>query len=205
MRARWWSGLAAVVVTALAFVLVLLDLADTGFRRWWSEHALTTSTVTGLLVLLITVLVVDQVVGRRQARDRSRAVAAQATILLTQASRAAKAVTAARGGSGDAASADAEIRDYALALLVSAPVLIDDPTARTVLERAQHLGAVLSRQRAHLDDPATPATGTAHDRADRGDRDDREYERAVAQLREACAPLLARLQPEEQAAITGAR
>ena len=53
---------------------------------------LTTDTVAGLLVLLITVLVADQVIRLRQIKDRVRAVAAQAAILVNQAIRSAQAV-----------------------------------------------------------------------------------------------------------------
>lgn len=60
MLTRWQGGFAAVVVTLVTFGLVILDLTDSGFRNWWADHALTTDTVAGLLVLLVTVLVVDQ-------------------------------------------------------------------------------------------------------------------------------------------------
>jgi len=42
-------------------------------------------------------------------------------------------------------------------LLISAPVLIDDPVARRFLEQAQYLGAVLARTLALLDRPADGA------------------------------------------------
>jgi uncharacterized iron-regulated membrane protein len=71
MLSRWQGGSAAVVVTLVAFALVIGDLGDAGMRRWWDGHALTTNTVAGLLVLLITVLVVDQVVSLRQFNDRA--------------------------------------------------------------------------------------------------------------------------------------
>ena len=76
-------------------------------RRWWSAHALTTDTVSGLLVLLITVLVADQLLSRQQSRNRARAVAAQAAIMVAQATRAGKAVaglTRGSAGSGSGAS-----------------------------------------------------------------------------------------------------
>jgi hypothetical protein len=63
---RWQGGLGALVISLAACGLVILDLTDDGLRRWWTEHALTTGTVSGLLVLLITVLVADQVVRLRQ-------------------------------------------------------------------------------------------------------------------------------------------
>ena len=77
MLSRWLGGLAAAAVALVACVLVILDLTDTGLRRWWDAHALTTDTIAGLLVLLITVLVVDQVVRLRQGNSRARAVASR--------------------------------------------------------------------------------------------------------------------------------
>jgi hypothetical protein len=46
----------------VACIFVILDLAGAGLRRWWDDHALTTDTVAGLLVLMITVLVADQAI-----------------------------------------------------------------------------------------------------------------------------------------------
>jgi hypothetical protein len=69
---RWQGGVAALVVTLVTGVLVILEVTDVGLRRWWAFHALTTDTVAGLLVLLITVLVVDQVVRLRQINGRAR-------------------------------------------------------------------------------------------------------------------------------------
>ena len=79
-------------------MLIIGDITDTAMRRWWATHALTTDTVSGLLVLLITLLVVDQVVRLRQINDRARAVAAQAAIIMTQAVRTSRAVTQGVGG-----------------------------------------------------------------------------------------------------------
>ena len=87
MLSRWQGGLGALIVTLVACALVILDLADHGLRRWWAEHALTTGTVSGLLVLLITVLVADQVLKLRQINDRARAVAATVTRLATSSVR----------------------------------------------------------------------------------------------------------------------
>ncbi len=100
MLSRWLGGLAA-AVALVACVLVVLDLTDAGLRRWWDDHALTTDTVAGLLVLMITVLVVDQVVRLRQGNSRARAVAVQVAILMTQANTAAQAVSQVLAGSGD--------------------------------------------------------------------------------------------------------
>jgi hypothetical protein len=139
MLSRWLGGLAAVAVTLVACVLVILDLTDAGLRRWWDGHALTTDTVAGLLVLMITVLVVDQVVRLRQGNSRARAVAVQVAILMTQANRASQAVSQVLGGSGDRDMAGEEFRTYTMMLLAVAPILIDAKTSRNFLEQAQHL------------------------------------------------------------------
>ena len=104
MSTRWirliaWS--AAVLAILVTLTLVVDELTNAGQRRWWAAHPLTTDTVAGMLVLLVTVLVVNQLLNRRQARQRGHAVAAQAAILVAQATRAAKAVSAAIDGSGD--------------------------------------------------------------------------------------------------------
>jgi hypothetical protein len=98
MLNRWAGWTAAAFATLLTLALVLGDLMDAGLRRWWATHALTTDTVSGLLVLLITLLVVDQLVRRRQISNRGRAVAAQAAIMVAQAARAGRAVAAVASG-----------------------------------------------------------------------------------------------------------
>ena len=93
MLKRWPGAFAAALVALATLGLVILDLTDSGFRRWWSERALTTGTVGGLLVLSVTVLIVDQVLNLRQRSDKSQATAAQAAIVMSQAIRSAKAVS----------------------------------------------------------------------------------------------------------------
>jgi hypothetical protein len=145
MPSRWLGWLAAAVVALAACVLVILDLTDAGLRRWWDDHALTTDTVAGLLVLMITVLVVDQVVRLRQSNARARAVAVQVAILTTQANIAARAVSQVLAGSGDRDAAYEEFRTFTMMVLSVAPVLIDARTSRSFLERAQDLDAALAQ------------------------------------------------------------
>src|SRR5690349_9695886 len=96
----------------ITLTLVATELTDAGQRRWWAARPLTTSTVAGLLVLLVTVLVVNQLLTRQQARQRSHAVAAQAAIMVAQATRAAKAVSSVLDGPDDRAAAPvAPLRD----------------------------------------------------------------------------------------------
>jgi hypothetical protein len=72
---------AAVLAMLITLALVAGELTHAGQRRWWAPRPLTTDTVSGLLVLLITVLIVNHLLTRRQARQRGHAVAAQAAIM----------------------------------------------------------------------------------------------------------------------------
>ncbi len=192
--AKHWTGWpAAALAMLVALALVAGELADAAQRRWWSTHSLTTDTVSGLLVLLVTVLVVNQLLRRRQSRERGQAVAAQATIMVAQAARAARAVSALAHGSGDRDSDSDEFRTYMIMLLVGAPVLIDDPVSRRFLEQAQFLGGVLART-------LTTLHGTAHAGASPPDA---EFDDAVQRLKDAAAPLLQLLSPEVLSTVEG--
>ena len=129
----------------VTLALVVGEFTDAGQRRWWAAHPLTTDTVAGLLVLLVTVLVVNQLLNRRQARQRGHAVAAQAAIMVAQATRSAQALSAVIDGSGDRGAASDGLRTYMMMLLTGAPVLLDDPVARHFLEQAQYPGGVMTR------------------------------------------------------------
>jgi len=195
MLSRWQGGSAAVVVTLVTCALVIGDLVDDGMRRWWDGHALTTDTVAGLLVLLITVLVVDQVVSARQFNDRARAVGAQVAIIMAQAERASREVSqaVAQGlGPGDREAASDEFRTYMLMLMVGAPVLIDAKVSRVFLEQAQ----ALAGEMAHV----LGVTAGAHGRPALPDA---RLEDAVQRLRVASTPLLEPLHPETRAAVRG--
>src|ERR1700751_5972979 len=157
--------------------LVVADVTDGALRRWWAAHALTTDTVSGVLVLLVTVLVVNQGLRRRQIRDRSRAIAAQAAIMMVQATRTSRAGSAALKGAGGGGAAADEVRTYMMMLLVGAPVLIDVKTSRSFLEEAQRLGGEMTS--------ALTTMGREHGTASSGRIDD-----SVARLRAASAPLL---------------
>ena len=135
LPSREWSG--ALTITVVAVVLAALDILNGSVHRWWAEHAFTTTLVGGVLVLLVTVLVADRVVTARQLRDRSRAIAAQAAIVMSQAARTAQVATAMLEGSGDRETVGDELRSYGTMLLISAPVLIDASLSRAFLEDAQ--------------------------------------------------------------------
>ncbi len=199
MLSRWEGGLAALIVTLLAGVLVILDINDRVMRRWWDGHALTTDTVSGLLVLLITLLVVDQVVRLRQLNARAQAVAAQSAIIMTQAGRALNAVTqaTAKGANdSDRDAASSEVRTYMMMLLVGAPVLIDAQVSRNFLEQAQAVGGLM----------AVSVGITAKSSGPTGSKvaaKDARLDDAVQRLRAASTPLLQVLDPETQAAVRG--
>ena len=195
MLSRWQGGSAALVITLVTCVLVIGDLVDDGMRRWWAGHALTTDTVAGLLVLLITVLVVDQVVSLRQFNDRARAIGAQAAIIMSQAMRASSEVSqaVAQGlGPGDRDAASDAFRTYMLMLLVGAPVLIDAKVSRDFLEQAQVLAEEMARALGVTAKAPRPAASS-----------DTRLEDAVQRLRAASTPLLQVLDPETRIAVRG--
>jgi hypothetical protein len=159
-------------------------------HRWWDEHAFTTSLVGGILVLLVTVLIADRVIHRRQLRDRSRAIAAQAAIVMTQAARSVQTAKAMLDGTGDTEAAGDDLRAYGMMLLIAAPMLIDAALSRTFLEEAQGLGGELARA-LHA---TRGGTGGTAERARLND--------AVQRMRTASLPLLAILSPEQREAVT---
>jgi 4-amino-4-deoxy-L-arabinose transferase-like glycosyltransferase len=187
---RWQGWVAAGAVTAIALVLVITDLSDRQMRVWWDLHAMTTDTVSGLLVVLITVLLVDQLVRIRQLGNRAQAVAAQTAIMMAQATRSVKVVSDAIKGKGERDSALDEVRTYMVMLLVGAPVLIDDTVSRRFLEQAQVVGGELAQA---LTMTAANAGSYSPDRLDK----------ASARLHDASIPLLRPLSHDERVAAAG--
>ena len=183
-----WTG--AVAVTIVALGLAALDVLDGPVHRWWAEHAFTTSLVGGLLVLLLTVLIADRVVHARQLRERSRAIAAQSAIVMTQAARSVQSVGAVLDGTGDADAAGDDLQSYGTMLLIAAPLLIDATMSRTFLEEAQRLAGEGVRA-LH-----------AHRRGTAGEAERARLDEAVRRLRAAAQPLLAILSPEQRDAVT---
>ena len=190
---RWPGATAAAVITLVTLGLIAIDLTDAAARRWWADRAFATDVVAGILVLLITVLVVDQVVRVRQLKDRARATAAQAAILMVQAARAKQNVSAAMNGSGDQDAALDEVRTYMTILSISTPVLIDARVSRTFLEQAQRLAAELV-QGLPSGVKAAGETSTASDA---------RLEDSFQRLRSASAPLLEVLSAEQRSAAGG--
>jgi hypothetical protein len=185
-----WVSAAAVTILALA--LAALDILDGAVHRWWAEHAFTTSLVGGLLVLLVTVLIADRVIHARQLRDRARAIAAQAAIVLTQAVRTVQLADAVLDGNGDAQAAGDALQSYGTMLLIAAPMLIDATPSRMFLEEAQRLAGELIR------------VLHAHRKGTAGDAERTLLRQAVDRLRSVARPLMAILTPEQREAVTDA-
>jgi hypothetical protein len=190
MSARLMGWLAAGLAVLVTVTLIVGEITNAAQRSWWGSHSLTTDTVSGMLVLLITVLVVNQLLNLRQDRQQSHAVAAQAAIVVAQAAELAKDVSSVISGSGDRHDAADADRTYALMLLISAPVFIDDPVALRFLEQAQDFGGEMTGILAQTHSSADGAAGP-------GDR----LDEAMQQLQTAAAPLLQLLNPKVRKAI----
>ena len=188
MSRVWQAGVATMAVVVLSSALIVLDLSDDAFRRWWSARAFTTDASAGVLVVLITVLVVNQALGIRRDRQRFRATAAQASMVLSQAIRATRAVLSC-ATSGDRSAASDELRTYMIMLMLAAPILIESKTPRAFLEDAQTLSGMLVRFQ-HPEAQSSFKTVPS----------DAQLEEALRQLKIAAAPLLAPLTAEERTA-----
>ena len=184
----WQAGVATIAVALISSALIVLDLSEGAFRRWWSARAFTTDAIAGILVVLITVLIVDQAVGIRRERERFRATAAQASVVSGQAIRATRAVLAC-ATSGDRTAASDELRTYMIMLMIAAPVLIESKTPRAFLEEAQTLGRMLVQ--VHHSESQSSLKSLPSDT---------QLEESLQQLKIAAAPLLVPLTAEERTA-----
>jgi hypothetical protein len=184
---RGWSG--AVAVMVVTATLVILDIGDGSVHRYWSRHSFSSSVLSGLLVLLLTVLIVDRVARMRQLKGQARAIAAQAAVIVGQAARTADAIESMSSSADDRDEASDELRTYTQMLLTSAPVLIDAEVSRTFLEIAQRLAGQLFRALRDGKDE------TAEQRKKRLDSE-------VKSLRRAAAPLLVPLSRDQRAAAS---
>jgi uncharacterized membrane protein YcjF (UPF0283 family) len=182
-----WSG--ALTVMVITAVLVVLDISDDSVQRYWSRHSFTSSVLAGLLVLLFTVLIVDRVTRMRQLRNQSRAIGAQAAIIVAQAKRAADAITSTSSNDDAREEASDELRTYTQMLLTSAPVLIDAAAPRTFLEAAQRVAARLFQTLRDAGDGRLEPAMTGLDDA-------------IEHLQGAAAPLLAALNREQRTAVS---
>jgi uncharacterized membrane protein len=185
--ARW---LAAAAVAAVLVLLSALDLADRSFGRWAADRPFFTSTLTGVLVLLVAVLIVDRLVAHRDEKDQSRSVAAQATIVMAEGARATAALDGALNGKGDRLAAGDEVKTYLAILSMATPVLLGPRFSRGFLESAQALGADLTIA---LAEPEPSPETRQH------------LNGAVDRLRDESAPLLEFLDPEHRLPVSQLR
>jgi hypothetical protein len=175
--------IAAVVVSVALVTLLVCDVSIDGFRAWWNTHSLTGNIVSSVLLLAVTGLVVDEVVARRQRKQREVSVAAQALIVYGQARRTCQALVGPRPEDSDLRAAKEESRDLASMVLTASSSLFDDPAGREFLRRVQRLIAVLYV----VSHPAS------------ADSEPGKLERVRAEMTELTAsirPLIARTPPE---------
>jgi len=184
-----WRRVTAAAVALTLGALVACDLSNRGVRTWWDQHSLTGAVVTNLLVLAVTALIIDEVVARRQRRQRAVSVAVQGLIVYSQARRAYDAVMAVGDDESDRGGATEELRSFASMLLTASPSLFDDPVARSFLEQVQRLSgsmfrAVSASSRGPLN--TTARTSLAAD---------------MSELQTAAQPLLARVSTADQSLL----
>jgi hypothetical protein len=186
MLRQWLAWSWAVIVMVITVALVTLDLTDRTFRHYWYLHSFTSSVLSGLLVLLLTVLIVDRVAKMRQLRNQAWAMGAQAAVIVAQGARAADAITTASPSDEDREAAGDELRTYTQMLLVSAPILIGADIPRSFLETAQRLAGQLYRALSDAGEKPVPKQA---------------LDAAVDQLRAAAAPLLQALNQAQRVAV----
>jgi hypothetical protein len=183
---RYWPRrLLAAAITAAIVAIVACDLWISAFRDWWDRHSITGSVIASLLVLGFTAVIVDEVLARRQRRQRATSVAVQALIVYLQAVRAYEALQGA-----NAEAVGEEMRSLASMLLTASPNLFDDPQARVFLESVQRLAGTMVR--------AAPSAQSAG-----GDSADQQPKLAAAMsaVQASRIPLLARLSEEYRATV----
>jgi hypothetical protein len=182
---HWPRRLLAAAIAAAIIAIVACDLWVGAFRDWWDRHSITGSVIASLLVLGVTAVIVDEVLARRQRRERATSVAVQALIVYLQAVRAYEALA------GDNAEAvGEEMRSLASMLLTASPNLFDDPQARIFLENVQRLAGTMVRA-------APSAQPTGGDSADQQSR----LAAAMSAVQASRIPLLARLSEEYRATV----
>ena len=172
-------------------VLVGCDLWAASVRGWWDRHSLTGSVVSNLLVLAVAALIVDEVVARRQRRERAVSVAVQGLIVYGQARRAYEAVTDSEVANLRSSGAGDELRTLAGMMLTASPSLFDDPDARRFLEQVERFSISLFRT-------ISSSSGLVQG------QDDRERLAArMSELKASVEPLVARIPTEDRLVLEG--
>jgi hypothetical protein len=183
--------LSAINAAAAVLALVGCDLWIAGFRAWWDRHSLTGSVVANLLVLAVAGLIVDEVVARRQRRERGVSVAVQALIVYGQTRRAYESITAGGGDDPNSDRAAAELQTLAGMLLTASPNLFDDPPARRFLEQVERFSVSMIR-----DVTAPSKDGAGADRHPK-------LAAELSDVKAAMEPLLDRIPTEDRALLEG--
>ncbi|MGD0594883.1 MAG: hypothetical protein ABSB54_14535 [Acidimicrobiales bacterium] len=183
--------LSAAVVAVTLVALVACDLWVGSVRAWWDRHSLTGSVVSSLLVLAVTALIVDEVLARRQRKERASSVAVQGLIVYGQARRAYAAVIATGTAEPPQVGAREELRTLATMMLTASPSLFDDPAARRFLEQVERFSVSMIRELSAL----------AKGELSRAARE--RLEDQVSQLQVTVEPLLARIPTEDRSALEG--
>ena len=172
---------AAALVAMALLALIACDQFVPGFPAWWDRHSLTGSIVASLLVLAVTALIVDDVVARRQRRERAVSVAVQGLIVYGQARRAYDSMTST--------SAREELGTLASMLLTASSSLFDDPEARLLLEQLQRFAGLMYRA---VVAPSKGAPSTVNGQ---------QLASAMSGLQAAVQPLLGRISAEDRASL----
>jgi hypothetical protein len=186
-----WRRLAAVAAAMTLVALVACDLWIGSVRSWWDRHSLTASVVANLLVLAVAALIVDEVVARRQRRERSVSVAVQALIVYGQARRTYGAITATDEQELRSANAPDELRTLANMLLTASPSLFDDPLARKFMEEVDRFSVLMFRLLS-----SSSGKALSEDRRE-------QLTSEVSRLQATVEPLLARIPMKDRSLLEG--
>lgn len=181
----------AVLVALALMTLIAFDLWIEGFRAWWDRHSLTGSIVSSLLVLAVTGLIVDELVARRQRRERATSVAVQGLVVFGQARRAFSAIMSSDVEDPRSTAAAEEMRTLAGMLLTASPSLFDDPDAHRFLDQVERFSVSMLRAVSASSESVLSA-------------DSRERLRAeMAELKATVEPLLMRIPLPDRALLEG--
>jgi hypothetical protein len=136
-------------------------------------------------------LIVDEVVARRQRRERSVSVAVQGLIVFGQARRAYQAIMAGDADDRDAGGVADELRTLAGMMLTASSSLFDDPEARRLLEQVERFSVSMLSA-------VSPKTQSKSGEDPRG-----ALTSELALVQAAVAPLLGRLPAQDQPLLEG--
>ena len=152
---------------------------------------MTGSVVSSLLVLAVTALIVDEVVARRQRRERAVSVAVQGLIVYGQARRAYDTIM--NGDTNDTRSSGVadELRTLASMLLTASPSLFDDAEARQFLEQVERFSVSMFRTLSTSPGEAIDTGSLAHLASE------------LPRLQATVEPLALRLSTEDRALLEG--